>query len=106
MMGMGTPAASPATAAFWQQARQLPHMNTFQANSAGMGHNLHGSSVPHQYGHTHHTSQPHDAKMAEKIWNITELRNSAFDHFPLLCICFTCCLCSSKPFFSRLYWLD
>ena len=73
MMGMGTPAASPATAAFWQQARQLPHMNTFQANSAGMGHhNLHGSSVPHQYGHTHHTSQPHDAKMAEKI--VSELQ--------------------------------
>ena len=72
MMGMGTPAASPATAAFWQQARQLPHMNTFQANSAGMGHTLHGSSVPHQYGHTHHTSQPHDAKMAEKI--VSELQ--------------------------------
>ena len=39
----------------------------FQANSSGMGHNLHGSSVPHQYGHTHHTSQTHDAKMAKKI---------------------------------------
>ena len=34
-----------------------------------------------------------------KSWNVPELRNSAFDHFPLLCICFTCCLCSSKPFF-------
>ena len=43
-----------------------------QANSDGMGHNLHGSSVPHQYGHTHHTSQPHDAKMAEKI--VSELQ--------------------------------
>ena len=52
--------------------KRLPHMNTFQANSAGMGHNLHGSSVPHQYGHTHHTSQPHDAKMAEKI--VSELQ--------------------------------
>ena len=71
MMGMGTPtAASSATAAFWQQARQLPHMNTFQTNSPGMGHT---HAMPHQYNPTHHTShQPHDAKMAEKI--VSELQ--------------------------------
>ena len=73
MMGMGAPAAaSSATAAFWQQARQLPHMNTFQTNphaAAGMGH----SHVPHQYGPaSHHTNPPHDAKMAEKI--VSELQ--------------------------------
>lgn len=64
---MGTPASS-ATAAFWQQARQLPHMNTFNMNNTPMGHHNH---VPHQYTN-HHAPQPHDAKMAEKI--VSELQ--------------------------------
>ena len=66
---MGTPASS-ATAAFWQQARQLPHMNTFNMNNTPVGHN-HVPAAPHQYAQ-HHAPQPHDAKMAEKI--VSELQ--------------------------------
>ena len=63
---MGTPVSS-ATAAFWQQARQLPHMNTFNMNQpSSMGPNH-----THQYPN-HHTQPAHDAKMAEKI--VSELQ--------------------------------
>lgn len=72
-MGMGTPGAS--TAAFWQQARQLPPMNTFNMNSGA--HPLPGahpqptSHMGPQHYPSHH-GQPHDAKMAEKI--VSELQ--------------------------------
>ena len=81
-MGMtGNPAVS--SAAFWQQARQLPHMNTFNMNNtmtgspamvsgasaaAGMGHMGH----PHGTPHVNPAAPPHDAKMAEKI--VSELQ--------------------------------
>ena len=70
---MGTPVSS-ATAAFWQQARQLPHMNTFNMNNTPMGHHNH---VPHQYTN-HHAPQPHDAKMAEKIVSELQVEMSIF----------------------------
>ena len=77
MMGMGTPVS--ATAAFWQQARQLPHMNTFNMNNTSAtaaGLQPHANHVTHQYSSHHHAppSGAHDAKMAEKI--VSELQVS------------------------------
>ena len=92
MMSMGMAAAagnsavSGSASAFWQQARQLPHMNTFNMNNSmvsaaasghasamvsgasGMGHMGHH----HSAAHVNHAGQPHDAKMAEKI--VSELQ--------------------------------
>ena len=90
-MGMaaaaGNSAVSGSASAFWQQARQLPHMNTFNMNNSmvsaaaasghasamvsgasGMGHMGHH----HSAAHVNHAGQPHDAKMAEKI--VSELQ--------------------------------
>ena len=76
-MGMGTPQVSSSAAAFWQQARGLPHMNTFNmnTNSQAAGHmaatNHMSAAAAHQYS-SHHGQSPHDAKMAEKI--VSELQ--------------------------------
>ena len=81
MAAAGNPAAS-SSAAFWQQARQLPHMNTFNMNnsmatsSAMVSAGATGASMGHM-GHHHGASHvnptpPHDAKMAEKI--VSELQ--------------------------------
>ena len=87
-MGMaaaaGNSAVSGSASAFWQQARQLPHMNTFNMNNSmaaasghasamvsgasGMGHMAHHHSATH----VNPAAQPHDAKMAEKI--VSELQ--------------------------------
>ena len=92
MMSMGMAAAagnsavSGSASAFWQQARQLPHMNTFNMNNSmvtaasghasamvsgasGMGHMGHHHSAA---AHVNPAAQPHDAKMAEKI--VSELQ--------------------------------
>ena len=71
MMGMGTPGAS--TAAFWQQARQLPPMNTaFNMNNGAPQLGAPSSNHMGHYQHQTHHGQPHDAKMAEKI--VSELQ--------------------------------
>ena len=82
----GNSAVSGSASAFWQQARQLPHMNTFNMNNSmvtaasghasamvsgasGMGHMGHHHSAA---AHVNPAAQPHDAKMAEKI--VSELQ--------------------------------
>lgn len=63
---------SSSAAAFWQQARQLPHMNTFNMNNSGAGQIGTHTHMGMHHAHQHHHQQSHDAKMAEKI--VSELQ--------------------------------